>query len=343
MSEQDQNPYAPPIDAPEAPTSSPRPRNVDVATTGQRVAGAFLIANALFVFIEAAITTATPGSADATPGGAIVPAMIDLGIGVSLLSGSAKALKWALVRVALGVVLWTGVQASRGEWVVMAMQLVLGAAFLLLLIGEAGRARIAAGASAFGVYALVSLLGIVSIVGGVNPLAGVTGALRTDLDPVPGHVLTGVMTRYTVTTPDDHWLVRKAEAAKKDNALVDRWLVRADKDAHLLILVEDLGGANLPVGAYADAVLDGAKKAQKDVAVLERHPLSGHLDDGVFLHTTSTLNGLSLEYYYAVISEGGHLYQLITFAMRAAFPPLAADFRGMIDSFHAPPAAPALP
>jgi hypothetical protein len=339
-SDQDQNPYAPPIASHEPEEPRRKPLAPDVATKGQRVAGALLIVNALLVFVEGAVSLGKSDAGGGTPGAAVVPAMIDLGIGVSLLSGSSKTARWAVIRVVLGLVLWGGMQAAKGEWAVVALQALVGAAFLLLILGDAGRARIAAGATAFGLYGIVSLLGLAVIVTGSNPLAGVVGTLRSDLEPTPAHVVTGVSTAYSYTVPNESWRLRKPEAAKKDNALVDRWLERPDRDAHILVIVEDLPpGSTLPIEAYADAVLEGAKTSSKTVTVLERHPLAGHLDDGIFLHTTSSIDGVDLEYNYALIADHDHAYQIIAFSMRNAFKPLAAEMGQIIASFQLPPRA----
>jgi hypothetical protein len=340
MSNQDQNPYAPPAASFEPPENSRPSRPPDTATRGQRLAGALLIVNAALVLIEAAVTMGTPQPAEAMPSVGIVPAMIDVGIGASLVSGSRKTLKWAILRVVIGLVVWSGMQLVRGEWVMVALQAVVGGSFLLLLIGDAGRARIAVGASAFGLFALVSLLGIGVTVTGGNPLASVIGALRPDIEPTPTRQVTGLATGYSLTLPNDKWHLRKADAAKKDNPIVDRWLVRPDTDAHILVIVEDVPGANLSVDAYADAILDGAKAASKNLTVLQRDPLPGHAEDGRLLHTTSTIQALELEYYYALIVDHDHAYQIVVFTQRSTFPGLAAELRQIIASFKLPPRSP---
>jgi hypothetical protein len=339
MSNQDQNPYAPPTASYEPPEDRRPSRPTDVATRGQRLAGALLIVNAALVFIDAVISTGTPEAGAAPPGMGFVPAMIDVGIGVSLLSGSRKTLRWAVIRVVIGLVVWSGMQLVRGEWILMVLQALVGASFLLLLIGDAGRARIAVGASAFGLFTLVSLLGIVVTVSGGNPLASVIGSLRPDpdLEPAPARQVTGVATGYSLTLPNEKWHLRKAEAAKKDNPIVDRWLVRPESDAHVLVIVEDVPNGNLPIEGYADAILEGARKVAKNLTVLERGPLPGHPDDGLLIHTKSTMEKLDLEYYYALISDHEHAYQIIVFAQHRNFPALMAEVKQIIASFKLPP------
>jgi hypothetical protein len=346
MSDEDRNPYAPPSAFREADEEEKqrRPLAPDAATKGQRVAGALLIANALLVFIEGAVTIGQPTTPAATPGASVMPALIDLGIGASLVSGSGKTARWAVIRVGLGLLLWGGIQLAQGEYAMVALQSLVSAALLLLLLGDAGRARIAAGATAFGLYAIVSLLGIAVLVGGSNPLAAVMGTLRSDIEATPAKVVTGVAAPYSYAVPNDRWYLRKTEAAKKDNALVDRWLTRPDKDAHVIVIVEDLPpGSTLPIDAYADAVLEGAKKASANIAVLERHPLAGHLDNGMFLHTTGTIGAIDLEYYYALIADHDHAYQIIAFSMKSGFASLASEMQAMIASFKLPPRAPEVP
>ena len=63
----------------------------------------------------------------------------------------------------------------------------------------------------------------------------------------------------------------------------------------------------------------------------------GYADGGRLLHTTSTIDGMRLEYYYALVTAGDRAFQVIAFAERKKFPDLQAEFRQIIDSFRLPP------
>lgn len=344
MSDQEQNPYAPPIASHEVSEEKRPPPPLGVATKGQRVAGALLIANAALIVLSMVVTAGTPETSAGTPGGSLLPAAIDLGIGVSLVSGKSTTARWAVLRAGVGLVVWAGVQATKGEWILVALQTLVCASFLVLLIGNAGRARIAAGATAFGLYALVSLVGLVALASGHVPGAATAESSRADLEPEPVREVTGVRAGYSLRVPNDLWYLSKAEVAKAKNPLVDRWLVRPDKGTHLVVVVEDLPpGTTLAVDAYADAVLAGASKTAKDVTVLERHPLAGHLDDGIFAHTTSTVSAEKMESYYVMLVGPHHAYQIIAVSDRSTFTPLAAEIRQILASFKLPAPEPEVP
>ena len=80
----------------------------DKLTLGQQIAGGLLLVNAIFVLLSEFLIPADPKLGPLfAPGRSVMPAIIDLAIGVSLLRGKPKYRTWALVRVLLGTVLFT--------------------------------------------------------------------------------------------------------------------------------------------------------------------------------------------------------------------------------------------
>jgi hypothetical protein len=159
----EQNAYAVPNAVDQAPQ---RPEEADAlvvigvkSSRAARIAGAFLIANAAIVFASRAVMPSEPQVA----GGSIVPSLIDVAIGASLLGGNARWRKWAIVRVALGVVLFGAIHGAAGDFASLALQMAISGSLLLLLVGMPGTARIVLGSTMFGVYALLSVVGIVTL------------------------------------------------------------------------------------------------------------------------------------------------------------------------------------
>ena len=84
----------------------------------------------------------------------ILPIVFDFIIGGSLLLGSERFLGWAILRAALGAVLWSVIHAMQGNYVAIPLQLLVSSALLLLLVGHAGKVRTIAGLAAFALYLL---------------------------------------------------------------------------------------------------------------------------------------------------------------------------------------------
>ena len=122
----------------------------DKLTLGQQIAGGLLLVNAIFVLLSEFLIPADPKLGPLfAPGRSVMPAIIDLAIGVSLLRGKPKYRTWALVRVLLGTVLFTA--AAWGKDPLMtASQIMIGASLLLFLLGDAGRVRLVAGGAPLG-------------------------------------------------------------------------------------------------------------------------------------------------------------------------------------------------
>jgi hypothetical protein len=325
VSTSEPNPFAPAFSAP--PPQAARPR----ATVGQRVAGGLLVANALL-----ALTIGAFGPHTLPPAATITLAVIDLGIGASLLAGSRKLVPWATARAAIGLVVLTALNWQSP--LTAALQVLVTGSLLLFLLGDAGAPRIAIGSSLFGLYALVS----------VGSLAGdsLGTGLRTALimlsgtvEQAPAQVVTGVAYPYTLTFPGDRWHLRKADVVKKDQPLADRWATRPDEDAHVLTIVELVPGKVLFLDPYADAVLEGQRKASTDFVLVDRGPLESDPESGRFLHVTFHSHDLDFERYTAVVSTGDRGFQIIATAERSKFPRLAAELRGILNSFHVPPEA----
>jgi hypothetical protein len=329
-----------PASNPYSPAADPPPRRTRrEATAGQRLAGLLLVVNALLVLVQAALSLRGPQAGNgALPAGAwVVPAVIDMAIGASLVSGSGTLVAWATARVVLGMIVLTVLQIKSPVAVVA--QLWVSAAFLLLLVRDAGKPRVAAGASLFALYALVEIVGLVAPLLGENPLRAVLLTASGQLEPGAVHEITGVAYPYKLRFPGDAWRLRKAAVAKADQPLADRWLIRPDKDVHVVTLVERAPGKVFFPDLYTDAVLEGAKQSAEAFAVLDRRPLAGDPDGARFVHATFTVKGTAFERYYGLVTAGERGFQVIATAERDVFPQVAAELEAIVESFKLPRAA----
>lgn len=149
------------------PYAAPKARSRDATTPlavgecprGARYAGALFLANAAFVLLEAAVTS----TKQAPPTNIIVPLVIDGLIGASLLQGKDKYRTWAIVRVALGLVLFGILRAISGSYWGLFVQSLVSGSLLCLLLGNPTRPRIVLGFVGFGLYAAIEVAGLVML------------------------------------------------------------------------------------------------------------------------------------------------------------------------------------
>jgi hypothetical protein len=328
-----------------APASAPAPEPAsapvaadpqDVITVGQQIAGGLLIFNAIFVLLSAGLIPADPKLGPMfAPARSIMPAIIDVLIGASLLSKKPKYVTWAILRVVLGTVLFTALSITKDP-MMAASQVMIGGSLLLLLLGDPGRPRLVAGGAMFFVYALLNIAGLSATALGINPLGPVIQMAIGDIEPGTVSVVTGNASHYRVKTPSSRWYLRTEKAAKKNNALSDRWLTRPDLDAHVLIIAEQEPGKQLSVDLLADAVVENAKRVSVDFEVVSRESMKSNPKKGRIIHTRSTVDNLALENLNGVIAVYEHGYQIIAFAPRVSFPKVEAELRSIIESFELP-------
>ncbi len=315
----------PPSDATPDGAATPRP-----STQGIQIGGFLLLLNAALVVIE---TFLLPSAKGPTVG--LGPAVFDVLIGASLVQGNTKYQPWAIVRAVAGAVIWTALSLSNGERLVAALQVLVSASLLGLLIGQAGRARIVASCLAFGLYGVFELLGIVALTTGVNPLASMTMQLSGDLEPEAAGPVRGVAFDYTVTAPASTWHLYKAEVMRQNNPMADRWLVRPDLDAHVLVIAEQLEpGMTLPLKNLSKVVLENARKAAPDLVVIEDGPMANR--DGWLLRYRGTTGGIGMEFYVGLYAHGRYVVQAQGFAAQKGFPAAMPEIERAVGSLELP-------
>jgi hypothetical protein len=136
----------------------------ETVPTNVKVAGWLMIANGALLLITKFVAPIGAG-----PVG-IVPAIIDFLIGSSLARGNGRFRIWAIIRLCLGAVLYTALLLPRGNYIEVGIAYAAIASLLGLLFGRAGVARIAICCSVYGLYLLLSLVGIVALASGSSLL-----------------------------------------------------------------------------------------------------------------------------------------------------------------------------
>lgn len=302
---------------------------------GARIAGGFFILNGLALGLEKILFPAVevlPGLKGAGTG-IMVSMMIDIVIGGLLVTGNEKVLTWAKVRVVLGAILLGGVLIATGNAFQAAIQIAFSTGLLFLLLGEAGRVRIGLGAAVVGLCLALEGLGILWAASGSNPLGRLF--MAGQLEKEPAGDVRGTKIPYHLTCPNERWYLRKAEAAHRDNAVVDRWLVRPDKDAHVIVIAETVPG-RADMGRFADVVIANARKAATKLEVVDQSPLSSPLQEARLIHCRGAIQGIEVEHYYGLFIQDQYIFQVVGWTHKKNFPEMGDELRQMIASLRYP-------
>lgn len=313
------------------------------ATLGQRIAGGMMAVNALLVFVQGQVVPAALNSSPFVGGaGSVVSGVFDLVIGALLLLNHGRFAAWALVRVGLGLVLFTLVHVTSGDMLSAGIQVGVSAALLLLLIGRAGVPRIVLGAVLFGLYVLVTAAGLSMLATGYNPLGGTVASLKGELDGEVAGEVQGIASPYRLQVPDTGWYLRTRASATRDNPLADRWLVRPNSDVHLLVIDEALP-VTVPPEVLVEAAITNGRAASTQYTLISTEPLPAYPEQGRMIHTQYSVQGLDFESFVGIVAGPTHSYQILALAQRSGFPAVSAELRAMVESFRLPEGPAPLP
>jgi hypothetical protein len=187
-----------------------------------------------------------------------------------------------------------------------------------------------------GLFLLLRIVGITSAVTGRNPIASFLQSAAGEIEAAPAGEVTGVGSHYRITAPSDLWHLRKPAAARKDNPLTDRWLVRPDVDAHVLIIAERSQSGLFAIEPLADVVVKNAKDTSSSFDLHSKKPLRTYPEDGRLLHMRYTMSGLDITAYTGVVAAGDRAYQVMAFASTKVFPEIEGELLGIVESFKLP-------
>jgi hypothetical protein len=248
-----------------------------------------------------------------------------------LLTGRNKFLVWARVRAGVGLIVLPIIHAVQGNAFGAGIQVAFSVGMLALLIGRAGKLRIGLGTAAAALCLGLEALGLLSVTGGSNPLARMMMAGQLESDPAT--VVTGVAVPYQLSCPQGPWYLRKPANAHADNPLADRWLVRPDRDAHVIVIAEQLGpGQSIQMARLKEVVLQNARKAAADFETLEETQIPGAIPQALLLHSRGTAKGIPMEMYHGLFISEPYLIQVIAFAQTRTFRDLEPELREIITS-----------
>lgn len=299
------------------------------APWGARLAGAIMIVNGLALVAEKGLGVATPTNLGANP----LRFVFSFLLGGLVLSGSLGAIKVARVLTGLSGVVLLGLLLSRGQTLLAALQLAFTASLLLLLLGKAGGVRTATAAALAAAYFTLEGAGLYGVVSGRFPLARLMMAGQLEAGPVPE--VSGAQVRYRLTVPEGSWYLRTEAAARKDNALADRWLVRPDRDWHVIVIAETLpAGAVVEMDRFRDSVVNNLTKGGKGFAVLDEGPLATPLEAGHLVHAKSESEGQAMEWLVGLYIQHPYIVQVLAFGGARAYPEVEPELKTIVSSLE---------
>jgi len=318
----------PPGLQPGAGTAGPSGSSAEVPT-GARLAGVILLLNAAALVAEGFLIPSEGKGITDSP----VSMGIDFLIGGALLIGSGKFLTLAKIRAALGGLILPAIHMASGDPVLAALQVVFSVGLLLLLLGDAGKLRIGVGVAVVGLCLGLEAIGLhAAATGGGNPLARLF--MSRELEKQAVSVVEGENFRYRLTSPNQEWYLRKSEVARKDNPLADRWLVRPDRDAHVMVIAEEVPGVGpVDVDRFAEIVIENARKAAGQLEIVSREPLPHRLPARL-IHTRGTIDGMQVESYYGLFVRDRVIFQVMAFTRREGFAAVEPELLALIKSFE---------
>lgn len=292
----DASPFAPPRTL-EMSTDEPEvePLALNEASTGQKIAAAAFIAIAIVNVLSFAMLPISGSVAFS-----IVPGIIDVAIAISILRGSNRYVGFAIFRVVIGVLVWSARSAAEQDLWSVGAQLALSGALLMLLVGNAGRARRWTAVAILAPVFLVMLFAI-----GLGP----GGLYRGEVHAIERRTVAGG--GFVLTVPNDTWHQFDRAIVAQRNPDATAWIVEPWSDAHVQVIEEPLVPEHqLDIAGYERNVLRGLEMAGSTFEVREREVL----DDGVFLVTALTIDGQALEYRHRLYVDEERAIQVIAFA-----------------------------
>jgi hypothetical protein len=312
-----------------SPAKAPAPplTKRHTATISQRIAGVMLILNALLVVSEFLFYTPSPGEPEVmSTGTRCVSIILDLLIGLSLLKGSRSLTPFAVLRSVLGA----GLYFAKASFLVAALQLLFFVPLIALVVGKPRVLRVLLAICGFALYAFLGALGTVAQVVGYNPIIAGVGHLSGQFSPLPQSEVIGVAAPYRLRMPNRDWYLRSDQLAKKDNPQVDRWLIKPDVDAHVIVVTEELG-AGVSADDYAAAIEKASLQKEPGMKVLDRTTLPSGCR---LIHARARTHDLELEYLYGVYVVGIRGFAVTGWSLQSKFGAVEPALRAILGSFQ---------
>jgi hypothetical protein len=297
-----------------------------------KAAALVMIANGLLVLVTLIIVGTSQGPRGL---GSLVSVALDFVVGGYLLAGSERALWWAKLRVGIGLVVLPFVALAAGGVALAAVQLLFSLGLLVLLMGAPSTLRLAVGVTGTGLCLALEAGAALAMGFGRNPFNRVV--LSQQVESAPVRSVEGRAFLYRLSTSSDGWYRRKTELVEREAAGADRWLIHPAEDAHVIVLVRDVGSVEEDTLARLEsAVLAHARRSSQAVTVLEQRAIENAQGEGRLLHTRDKRGGQEIEFLYGFYSREQLVYQVTAFTSRRSFARLQPQLLEWVSSLEIP-------
>jgi hypothetical protein len=307
-------------------TKQPSDRTLTLA---QRIAGAALLLNAIFLGLEAIFFT--EGAVESREYSSIV---ISLVLGGLLLAGIEKALLWAKISVIAGAVFYTAQYVAAEDVFMIVFQLAFSAGLLLLLFGRPHRIRLGIGVVLLLAYFGLEVLGLQQEFTGQHFLTSQFVRARNDLEPIKEDTVKGTVAPYTFEVDASRWMAMTQEGIRVENPVVETWLVQPQYDAHLFTIPEVLEEDEyIELDDLVDAVIANGQEGSDKFTINERKALPSHPGTGVYLDATVVFDGDPYRFNYGIYSIRNTAIQVVCYAFQESFSHIKTDCSRAIETF----------
>jgi hypothetical protein len=321
-----------PVDAPSAalrPSHVPRTLS-EAVPASWRIAGAGFLANGVLGALSLAAGRGSASVRNAAAGAA-VSALVSLLLGWGLLKGRDGARKAALALAFIALAAGLVLGAVTHVWLAAGLIGLMCAGYILLLTGEPGPGRVAAGS-------VVLAAGVVAgAIAATNPrlvarelLAG-SGVIH---GKAVGHVAADA---WSLTFPPDLWYPARAPAPSVSDVSFERQFLRPEGPAHAIVVsVKIPANRGFDMDKMADAISKATRRQFEEWDVIEVGPLPGRGGTRV-LHVRATLKGEKLELLCGLFPNPPAFYEVVVGAERSAFAGLRPELQAILESFRSGP------
>lgn len=199
------------------------------------------------------------------------------------------------------------------------------------------RSGLSAGRIALVVVAVLVILGL-KVLGSISGRQLLFKSMF-ELSDEPVSSIDGRELGYHLTLAGgDKWYLRDPADAAKDNPDADRWVVCPDRNAHIVIVVEEIElgpGEEIDLEAMVDFALQTTRANAEQLTVVDKTPL-WEPAKGRLLHTTSVVDGIDIESFHALYVDGPRAYQVLAFTEKKNFQGMRSQLEQVIRSLRLP-------
>jgi hypothetical protein len=298
----------------------------------QKIAGIILILNGIALAFEE-ILFDYGGSNVGNQVSNIVGTII---IGIMILSGSEKGLKWARIAVCLGAVVFPVIYIIQADMFMMAFQLIYSFILISLLFWNPGKVRVIISTSLAVLYFSVEVLGFYSEISGNNIIADLFIGLNYDIETLTDSKIQGRNYNYSLEIQDiKDWSAMSAKEIALNNEDADIWLMNPSSDAYIIVVAETL---SIHLDSFADLITSNLKISFPGSIWSDSESIFTHTGiPGKQFDISADIDGDVFIYRYGLFTDEECAYQVICFSHEDYFNKVENDFSNIIKSFSIRP------